>query len=189
MAQAVVEMFEPGEAKYTIGPPIENGFYYDFDREEPFTEDDLAVIEKRMQEIVERDEEILREVWDREGPHAAIMQSLQRFLKKRYPQATHESAAMQNVFLMRYEHYCQGNEGLLVDFTSTENTSVAMYGQGTWTPAALGDRWHFTLGARYSDDSREAKRDNSRVSFGLGGVHVQRRGPLAVVSAGACRGR
>ena len=61
-------------------------------------------------------------------------------------------------------------EGQLVDFTSTENTSVAMYGQATWTPAALEDRWHFTLGARYSDDSREAKRDNSRVSFGLGGV-------------------
>ena len=57
-----------------------------------------------------------REIWDREGPHAAIMQSLQRFVKKRYPQAIHESAAMQNVFLMRYEHYCQGNEGLLVDF-------------------------------------------------------------------------
>jgi len=57
-----------------------------------------------------------KETWDNEGPHAAIMKSLERFLKKRYPDALYESAAMQNVFMVRYEHYCQGNEGLLVDF-------------------------------------------------------------------------
>jgi iron complex outermembrane receptor protein len=61
-------------------------------------------------------------------------------------------------------------DGLLVDFTATENTSAAIYGQATWTPTALEDRWHFTLGARYSDDTREAERNNSRVSFGLGGA-------------------
>ena len=64
LAEAVKELWP--ETQVTIGPAIENGFYYDFSREEPFTEDDLAVIEKRMQEIVERDEEILREVWDRD---------------------------------------------------------------------------------------------------------------------------
>ena len=46
MAQAVLEMFP--EAKYTIGPPIEDGFYYDFDLPRPLTTDDLAAIEKRM---------------------------------------------------------------------------------------------------------------------------------------------
>ena len=50
----------------TIGPAIENGFYYDFAREAPFTEDDLATIEQRMKEIVDRNETILREVWDRD---------------------------------------------------------------------------------------------------------------------------
>jgi threonyl-tRNA synthetase len=50
----------------TIGPAIENGFYYDFSREEPFTESDLEVIEARMKEIVDRDEAITREVWDRD---------------------------------------------------------------------------------------------------------------------------
>lgn len=60
--------------------------------------------------------------------------------------------------------------GELVDFTSTENTSLAIFGQATWTPQALGERWHFTLGARYSDDNRKAFRDNNRVSFGFGGA-------------------
>ena len=64
LAEAVKELWP--DTQVTIGPAIENGFYYDFAREEPFTEDDLAVIEKRMQDIVDRDEEILREVWDRD---------------------------------------------------------------------------------------------------------------------------
>ena len=64
MAEAVQELF-PG-TQVTIGPSIENGFYYDFARDEPFTPDDLAVIEKRMHEIVDRDEALKREVWDRD---------------------------------------------------------------------------------------------------------------------------
>ena len=63
MAQAVQELY-PG-TQVTIGPAIENGFYYDFAREEPFTPDDLERIEKRMREIVDRDLPIVREVWDR----------------------------------------------------------------------------------------------------------------------------
>ena len=50
MAEAVLEMFP--EAKYTIGPPIENGFYYDFDLPRPLTPEDLQVIEKRMRQII-----------------------------------------------------------------------------------------------------------------------------------------
>jgi len=64
MAEAVQELF-PG-TQVTIGPAIENGFYYDFARDAPFSSDDLAVIEKRMHEIVARNEEIVREVWDRD---------------------------------------------------------------------------------------------------------------------------
>ena len=62
--------------------------------------------------------------------------------------------------------------GVLVDFTSTKNTSVAVYGQATWSPAQLQDRWHFTLGGRYSNDNRKAYRDNNRVSFGFAGTPV-----------------
>lgn len=64
MAQAVQELY-PG-TQVTIGPAIEDGFYYDFARDEPFTPDDLASIEQRMKEIVKRDLAIRREVWDRD---------------------------------------------------------------------------------------------------------------------------
>ena len=63
LAEAVQELF-PG-TQVTIGPNVEDGFYYDFARNEPFSTDDFAAIEKRMAEIVDRDEKISREVWDR----------------------------------------------------------------------------------------------------------------------------
>ncbi len=64
LAMAVQELF-PG-TQVTIGPVIENGFYYDFARKEPFTEDDLVKIENKMKEIVDRNEITKREVWDRD---------------------------------------------------------------------------------------------------------------------------
>ncbi len=63
MAMAVQELF-PG-TQVTIGPVIENGFYYDFARKEPFTEEDLKKIEKKMSEIIDRDVKTRREVWKR----------------------------------------------------------------------------------------------------------------------------
>jgi len=57
-----------------------------------------------------------RDVWENMGAEAAIMKSLRRFLRKRYREAIYESAAMKNVFLVRYERFFPGNEGLLVDF-------------------------------------------------------------------------
>jgi threonyl-tRNA synthetase len=64
LAEAVKELWP--ETQVTIGPAIENGFYYDFAREEPFTPEDLATIEDRMKQIVDRDEPIQREVWRRD---------------------------------------------------------------------------------------------------------------------------
>ncbi len=64
MAEAVQELF-PG-TQVTIGPPIENGFYYDFARDEPFTPDDLGRIEARMREIVAQDKPFRREVVSRD---------------------------------------------------------------------------------------------------------------------------
>ena len=63
MAMAVQELF-PG-TQVTIGPVIENGFYYDFARKEPFTSDDLKKIQKKMSEIIDRDVKTKREVWKR----------------------------------------------------------------------------------------------------------------------------
>lgn len=70
MAQAVQELY-PG-TQVTIGPAIENGFYYDFARDTPFTPEDLEKIEKCMHEIVKRDLPITREVWDREAAKKAF---------------------------------------------------------------------------------------------------------------------
>ena len=64
MAMSVQELF-PG-TQVTIGPVIENGFYYDFARKEPFTSDDLKKIEEKMLEIIDRDVKTRREVWERD---------------------------------------------------------------------------------------------------------------------------
>ena len=64
MAMSVQELF-PG-TQVTIGPVIENGFYYDFSRKEPFTKNDLKKIEKKMSEIIDRDVKTRREVWERD---------------------------------------------------------------------------------------------------------------------------
>ena len=64
LAQAVQELF-PG-TQVTIGPVVDDGFYYDFAREEPFSTDDFEAIEKKMAEIVDADYPIIREVWDKD---------------------------------------------------------------------------------------------------------------------------
>ena len=63
MAMAVQQLY-PG-TQVTIGPVIENGFYYDFARDEPFSDSDLTKIEKKMHEIISQDPKTKREVWDR----------------------------------------------------------------------------------------------------------------------------
>lgn len=73
MAQAVQELF-PG-TQVTIGPNVENGFYYDFARAQPFSTEDFAAIEKRMHEIVDANTPIVREVWSRD-------QAIEYFKKK-----------------------------------------------------------------------------------------------------------
>ena len=65
MAEAVKELYP--DTQVTFGPATETGFYYDFARAEPFTPEDLGRIEARMRDIVQRDEKITRDVWDREA--------------------------------------------------------------------------------------------------------------------------
>lgn len=64
LAEAVQELW-PG-TQVTIGPVIDNGFYYDFARNEPFTPDDFPAIEKKMREIIQRNKPFTKEVWSRE---------------------------------------------------------------------------------------------------------------------------
>ena len=78
MAEAVQELYS--DTQVTFGPAIENGFYYDFARAEPFTPDDLVRIEARMHEIVDRNEAIQREVWER-GEAVAFFKKLGEIYK------------------------------------------------------------------------------------------------------------
>ena len=77
MAQAVTELFP--EARPTIGPVIVNGFYYDFHVPEPFIDDDLRKIEKRMRQIVDEDIPLSREVWDHDTARAHYVESGEPF--------------------------------------------------------------------------------------------------------------
>src|SRR3989440_11264871 len=64
LAYAVKSLFP--EAQVTIGPVIDDGFYYDFSYKRPFTPEDLAAIEKKMGELAKKDEKVVREVWKRD---------------------------------------------------------------------------------------------------------------------------
>ncbi|NCC28828.1 MAG: threonine--tRNA ligase [Gammaproteobacteria bacterium] len=106
MAQAVQELY-PG-TQVTIGPAIENGFYYDFARDEPFTPEDLEAIETRMHEIVKRDLPIVREVWDREQA--------------------------KQVFADLGEHY----KVEIIEDIIPEGEAVSVYRQGDWFDVCRG---------------------------------------------------
>ncbi len=77
LAQAVLQLYP--EAKIGVGPAIENGFYYDFYREEPFTPEDLEKIEKRMEELALQNLEIRREIWPRERAIRYFQERGQKF--------------------------------------------------------------------------------------------------------------
>jgi len=136
MAQAVQELY-PG-TQVTIGPAIENGFYYDFARDEPFTPADLERIEERMHEIVKRDLTIVREVMDREEA--------------------------KRVFAELGEHY----KVEIIDDIIPAGEAVSIYRQGDWfdvcrgphlpSTGKLGNGFKLTklAGAYWRGDSRNA---------------------------------
>ena len=136
MAQAVQELY-PG-TQVTIGPAIENGFYYDFARDEPFTPADLERIEERMHEIVKRDLPIVREVMDREEA--------------------------KRVFAELGEHY----KVEIIDDIIPAGEAVSIYRQGDWFDVCRGPHLPSTgklgngfklmklAGAYWRGDSRNA---------------------------------
>ena len=105
LAMAVQELF-PG-TQVTIGPVIENGFYYDFARKEPFTEDDLLKIENKMKEIVDRDEITKREVWDRNKAISHFKEKGE-FYKAELIKAIPESEDVSIYFHGNWNDLCRG---------------------------------------------------------------------------------
>lgn len=92
MAQAVQELFP--NTQITFGPSTETGFYYDFAREQPFSDDDLAAIESRMRQIVQRDLPIVREEWTHEQAIAHFQQAGEHFKAEWIQEGISKSAAI-----------------------------------------------------------------------------------------------
>ena len=130
MAMAVQELY-PG-TQVTIGPVIENGFYYDFARKEPFTEDDLKKIEKRMKQIIDKDVKTKRETWERN-------EAISHFKKigEKYKAEIIESIP-ENEELTVYHHgdtwydLCRGPH--LISSGKIENKTIVYH----WTNSSLG---------------------------------------------------
>ncbi|MBF9031380.1 threonine--tRNA ligase [Rhodobacterales bacterium HKCCE3408] len=112
MARAVQEIWP--DVKVTIGPVIENGFYYDFDRAEPFTPEDLGIIEQKMKEIINRRDEVRTEVWDRARARA------------------------------HYEAAGEPYKVELVDMIPDDGQPIRMYWHGDWQDLCRGPHFQHT---------------------------------------------
>src|SRR3546814_6477046 len=103
LAQAVQELF-PG-TQITFGPATDVGFYYDFAREIPFTEDDLAAIEAKMREIVKRDLPITREVWEHDAA-VKYFENAGETYKAEWIRSEEHTSELQSLLSISYAVFC-----------------------------------------------------------------------------------
>lgn len=179
MAQAVQEVFP--DTQVTIGPTIANGFYYDFHRDTPFTPDDLKTIEKRMLEIVRRNEEIKREVWDRDEAVAFFLEKGEEFKAE----IIRDLPADQEVSLYRQGEFIDLCRGPHLPSTSKlgdgfKLTKVAgAYWRGDADKAQLqriyGTAWRDKkeLNAYLKQLEEAEKRDHRKLAKEMGLFHIQ----------------
>ena len=183
MAQAVQELF-PG-TQVTIGPAIEDGFYYDFARDEPFSTDDFKAIEKRMAEIVDRDEKIRREVLPRDEAIArfeAMGETYKAEIIRDLPEGEDISVYHQGA---TWQDLCRGPH-----FPSTKFVGKAFkltklagaYWRGDHRNAQL-QRIYATAWATQADldayllrIEEAEKRDHRRIGKAMGLFHMQEEG-------------
>ncbi len=186
LAEAVKELYP--DCQVTIGPTIENGFYYDFSREEPFTPDDLEQIEHRMKDIVDRGETIRREVWKRNDA-VTYFQSHGEFYKAEIISSIPEE---EEVGLYRQGDFIDLCRGPHMDSTSKigksfKLTSVAgAYWRGDSNNEMLqriyGTAWATDKDLKaYLRRLEEAeKRDHRKIGREMDLFHLQEEGPGAV---------
>ena len=182
LAEAVQELF-PG-TQVTIGPNVEDGFYYDFARDEPFSLDDLEKIEKRMKEIVDRDEKITREVWDRE----AAIKHFDEIGEQYKAQIIRDLPATDTITVYRqgnWKDLCRGPH-----LPSTKHVGKAFkltklagaYWRGDQNNAQLqriyGTAWasEADLEAHLKRIEEAEKRDHRKLGKALGLFHMQEEG-------------
>src|SRR5690606_20693829 len=186
LAEAVKELWP--ETQVTIGPAIENGFYYDFARDEPFTPEDLATIEERMQQIVDRDEPIRREVWKR-NEAAAFLRAQGEEYKA---QIIEDSPAAETLTLYRQGNFvdlCRGphlpSTGKLGKAFRLTRVSGAYWRGDSRNPMLqriYGTAWATDKQLRqYLQQLEEAeKRDHRRLGKTMDLFHFQEEAPGAV---------
>ncbi|SDF77921.1 MULTISPECIES: threonine--tRNA ligase [Thalassobaculum] len=179
LAEAVLELY-PG-TQVTIGPSIDNGFYYDFYRDQPFTPDDLEKIEQRMHEIVDRDEKIVREEWTRDQAvehYKATNEPFKVELTEAIPQGETISFYRQGEFL----DLCRGPHG-----PSTKGVGHAFklmrVAGAYWRGDSNREQLQRIYGTAFADDKalqahltmiEEAeKRDHRRLGRELDLFHIQ----------------
>lgn len=179
MAEAVQELFP--DTQVTIGPTIANGFYYDFHRDTPFTPDDLKTIEKRMQDIVRRNEEIRREVWDRDEAVAFFLEKGEAFKAE----IIRDLPADQEVSLYRQGEFIDLCRGPHLPSTSKlgdgfKLTKVAgAYWRGDANNAQLqriyGTAWRDKkeLNVHLKQIEEAEKRDHRKLAKEMGLFHIQ----------------
>lgn len=179
MAEAVQELFP--DTQVTIGPTIANGFYYDFHRDTPFTPDDLKTIEKRMQDIVRRNEEIRREVWDRDEAVAFFLEKGEEFKAE----IIRELPADQEVSLYRQGEFIDLCRGPHLPSTSKLGDGFKLmkvagaYWRGDANNAQLqriyGTAWRDKkeLNAHLKQIEEAEKRDHRKLAKEMGLFHIQ----------------
>jgi len=111
-----------------------------------------------------------RPLWDSDGPESAIRESMKRFIRKGYREAIYQSATMKNVFMVRYELFCQGNEALFVRFLA-DNFMIPL------TPERLGDILQSTSIQTNIERSRQFSAfDQHDEKTQIHGQHISNRG-------------
>jgi len=182
LAEAVQELF-PG-TQVTIGPNVEDGFYYDFARDEPFSLDDLARIEARMREIVDRDEPITREVWDR-GEAIAHFRGIGEIYKAEIIENIPTGEAVTVYRQGAWKDLCRGPH-----LPSTRHVGKAFkltklagaYWRGDQRNAQLqriyGTAWasDADLAAHLKRIEEAEKRDHRKLGAAMGLFHIQEEG-------------
>jgi threonyl-tRNA synthetase len=186
LAEAVKELYP--ETQVTIGPTIDNGFYYDFAREEPFTPEDLQGIEQRMREIVKRNESIRREEWDRDEA-VAFFKGLGEDYKAEIIGAIPQDEA---VGLYRQGEFIDLCRGPHLESTGRLGTSFKLMSVAGayWRGDSNNEMLQRIYGTAWSNDKdlkaylkrlEEAeKRDHRRLGREMDLFHLQEEGPGAV---------
>ncbi|WP_316014010.1 threonine--tRNA ligase [Roseobacter sp. HKCCA0434] len=184
MARAVQEIWP--DVKVTIGPVIDNGWYYDFDREEPFTPDDLATIEKKMRDIIALRDPVRTEVWDRDRAIAHYEAAGEPF-KVELVNAIPEGEPIRMYWHGEWQDLCRGPHLVHTGQVPADAFKLMRVSGAYWRGDAKNKQLQRIYGTafRTKDDLKAhltmleeaAKRDHRRLAKEMDLFHLQEEAP------------